>query len=131
MPESVLPDPTTPVILQTFGASTARALAAAHIGVPVVLLMDARPGAAWDSRAVVEQWKGVVSGFGPAKAVVAAHPEFVRMAHEAGMSVTPYTFNVAGAKGYASVTAEMSYFLYALGVDALFTDNPDKFPRTP
>jgi glycerophosphoryl diester phosphodiesterase len=23
----------------------------------------------------------------------------------------------------------MEYFLYTLGVDALFTDNPDQFPR--
>jgi glycerophosphoryl diester phosphodiesterase len=27
------------------------------------------------------------------------------------------------------VSAEMEYFLYTLGVDGLFTDNPDRFPR--
>jgi glycerophosphoryl diester phosphodiesterase len=27
------------------------------------------------------------------------------------------------------VGAEMRHFLYELGVDALFTDNPDRFPR--
>ena len=35
-------DPKTPVILQTFGESTARALAARKIGVPVVFLFDVR-----------------------------------------------------------------------------------------
>jgi glycerophosphoryl diester phosphodiesterase len=28
------------------------------------------------------------------------------------------------------VQDEMKYFLFTLGVDALFTDNPDMFPRT-
>jgi glycerophosphoryl diester phosphodiesterase len=27
------------------------------------------------------------------------------------------------------VREEMNYYLYDLGVDALFTDNPDMFPR--
>ena len=31
--------------------------------------------------------------------------------------------------GNPDVTQEMSHFLYRLDVDALFTDNPDKFPR--
>jgi len=30
---------------------------------------------------------------------------------------------------FENVQAEMRYFLYDLGVDALFTDNPDLFPR--
>lgn len=120
-------DAKTPVILQTFGESTARALNARRIGVPVVLLFDTR--GPFDAAAKVAQWRGVVSGFGPAKEVVASHPEFVRLAHEAGMTVTPYTFRAAAVKGYPDVTAEMSHFLYELGVDALFTDNPDKFPR--
>ena len=123
-------DPKTPVILQTFGESTAKALAARRIGLPIVLLIGGG-GGAWDSRAVVDRWKGVVTGFGPAKAIVAKHPEFVRLAHEAGMTVTPYTFNVKGATGFPSVKAEMEHFLYTLGVDALFTDNPDLFPRRP
>ena len=120
-------DRTTPIILQTFGESTARALHDRRIGVPVVLLFDAR--AAFNPAAMVARWKGVVDGFGPAKEVVAAHPEFVRLAHAATLTVTPYTFRAAAVKGYPDVTAEMSHFLYDLGVDALFTDNPDKFPR--
>ena len=30
---------------------------------------------------------------------------------------------------YPSVRDEMAKFLYDYGVDALFTDNPDQFPR--
>jgi glycerophosphoryl diester phosphodiesterase len=121
-------DPATPVVLQTFGESTARSLAARGIGVPVVLLIDSRPPA-WDPRADVAAWKGVISGFGPAKALVQRHPEFVRLAHDAGLTVTPYTFRSAATPEFPSVDAEMAHFLYELGVDALFTDNPDRFPR--
>lgn len=120
-------DKTTPIILQTFGESTARALHDRRIGVPVVLLFDQRTG--FDAAAFVARWKGVVDGFGPAKEVVAAHPELVRLAHAAKLTVTPYTFRAAAVKGYPDVTAEMAHFIYDLGVDALFTDNPDKFPR--
>lgn len=123
-------DPKTPVILQTFGESTARALAARKIGLPVVLLIGGASGS-WDPRAVVAQWRGVVAGFGPAKGILTTYPEFVRLAHDAGMTVTPYTFNTRATPGFQSVTAEMDHFLYTLGVDALFTDNPDRFPRRP
>ena len=120
-------DARTPVILQTFGESTARDLAARSIGVPVVLLID--DGSQWDSPAMVKAWKGTVAGFGPAKDIVRDHPELVGLAHAAGMTVTPYTFRSAATSGFSSVDAEMSHYLYTLGVDALFTDNPDRFPR--
>jgi glycerophosphoryl diester phosphodiesterase len=120
-------DARTPVILQTFGESTARALVDRKVGVPVVLLFGNRPG--FDPQQAVAAWKGVVTGFGPDKAVLAAHPQLVALAHAAGLTVTPYTFRSAATPGYASVDEEMRHFLYTLGVDALFTDNPDKFPR--
>ena len=120
-------DASTPVILQTFGESTARALAVRRIGVPVVLLVDDQPDL--DPRALVDAWKGTIAGFGPAKEVVSAHPDLVTLAHAAGMTVTPYTFRSAATPGFASVDAEMAHYLYTIGVDALFTDNPDRFPR--
>ncbi|MGD9904473.1 MAG: glycerophosphodiester phosphodiesterase family protein [Vicinamibacterales bacterium] len=119
-------DAKTPVILQTFGESTARALAARRIGVPVVLLLGRAPA---DVPAFVAAWKDVVAGFGPAKEILAARPDLVTEAHAAGLTVTPYTFRSASTPGHASVEAEMAHYLYTLGVDALFTDNPDKFPR--
>ena len=53
----------------------------------------------------------------------------VGWAHAAGLSVTPYTFRSAGQPAGRSVRDEMDTFLYTLGVDAVFTDNPDQFPR--
>jgi glycerophosphoryl diester phosphodiesterase len=59
---------------------------------------------------------------------VASRPELVRWAHAAGLTVTPWTFR-ASATMFASVREEMAAFLYDYDVDALFTDNPDQFPR--
>lgn len=120
-------DPKTPVILQTFGQPSARKLAQIKIGVPVVLLLGNAEG--FESAAAVKAWKGVVQGFGPAKSIVLKNPDFVKWAHAAGLTVTPYTFRASDPGGFRDVTAEMSHYLYTLGVDALFTDNPDKFPR--
>jgi glycerophosphoryl diester phosphodiesterase len=122
-------DPKTPVILQTFGRVTARNLATMRIGVPVVLLME------YDNRLKtpdeVKAWKGIVQGFGPAKRIVQENADFVRWAHAEGMTVTPYTFRSSDPlkSGFPDVGQEMSHFLYRLNVDALFTDNPDQFPR--
>jgi glycerophosphoryl diester phosphodiesterase len=122
-------DPKTPIILQTFGQSSARQLAQIKIGVPVVLLLGDDEG--FKTAAQIKAWKGIVQGFGPTKTIVLNNPDFVKWAHAEGMSVTPYTFREADAKrdGFKDVADEMSNYLYKLGVDALFTDNPDKFPR--
>lgn len=122
-------DPKTPVILQTFGQPSARKLAQIKIGVPVVLLLGDDEG--FKTAEQVRAWKGIVQGFGPAKAIVFRNPDFVKWAHAEGMTVTPYTFRASDASksGFRDVSEEMSHYLYTIGVDALFTDNPDKFPR--
>lgn len=119
-------DPKTPVILQTFGEESARTLSRIKVGVPVVLLISRGDG--WD-QARVGQWQGVVQGFGPAKGILLKTPDFVRWAREAGLTVVPYTFRAADTGDFPSVTAEMEHYLYTLGVDGVFTDNPDLFPR--
>jgi glycerophosphoryl diester phosphodiesterase len=120
-------DARTPVILQTFHEGTARKLAAMKIGVPVVLLLS--NGDSWTSAAAVKAWKPFVQGLGPAKAIVERTPDLVRWAHAEGMTVVPYTFRSSNSGSYPDVRAEMEHFLYKLGVDGLFTDNPDRFPR--
>ena len=122
-------DPKTPVILQTFGQASARKLAQIKIGVPVVLLLNDDDG--FKTAASLKAWKGIVQGFGPTKGIVLRNPDFVKWAHAEGMSVTPYTFRQSdtGKSGYKDVADEMARYLYKLDVDALFTDNPDKFPR--
>lgn len=121
-------DPRTPLILQTFGQQTARNLAQMKIGVPVVLLLADDTG--FKTAEQIKAWKGIIQGFGPAKGIVVKNPDFVKWAHAEGISVTPYTVTTRSlSPAYKDVTAEMSHLLYDLGVDALFTDNPDKFPR--
>jgi len=120
-------DPRTPLILQTFSEPSAKKLAAMKIGVPVVLLLSS--GAGWSSPAKFQEWKGVVQGLGPAKGIIEATPDFVKWAHAEGLTVTPYTFRASSPGKFPSVKAEMEHFLYTLGVDGLFTDNPDQFPR--
>ncbi|MCA1600851.1 MAG: hypothetical protein LC776_04095 [Acidobacteria bacterium] len=73
--------------------------------------------------------KQFATGIGPAKALV--DKNVVIQAHALGLSVTPYTFRSSNTGRFNNVREEMSYYLYSLGVDALFTDNPDLFPRVP
>jgi glycerophosphoryl diester phosphodiesterase len=120
-------DPKTPLILQTFSEQSARKLAAMKIGVPVVLLIN--NGTDWRTAEKIRAWKGIVDGFGPAKEIVSGNPDFVKWAHAEKMTVTPYTFRADSFGAFPSVKAEMEYFLYTLGVDGLFTNNPDQFPR--
>lgn len=124
-------DPKTPVILQTFSEVTVRNLAAMKLGVPIVYLVDDRTALdKLGSREAVAAAKAAgATGLGPAKAIVLKYPQLVTWAHELGMTVTPYTFRSRNPGKFASVKDEMAHFLYELDVDAVFTDNPDQFPR--
>jgi glycerophosphoryl diester phosphodiesterase len=79
------------------------------------------------------QLKGIVSfadGIGPDKNLLYQDSSIVSRARGAGLAVTPYTFRqISFPEQFSSVTEEMRYVLYTLGADALFTDNPDLFPR--
>ena len=63
--------------------------------------------------------------------MIEGHPEMVARAHKAGLTVTSWTFRAAETTAFPTVRDEMSHFLYELGIDALFTNNPDQFPRRP
>ncbi|HEX4346358.1 MAG TPA: glycerophosphodiester phosphodiesterase family protein, partial [Vicinamibacterales bacterium] len=69
------------------------------------------------------------SGIGPEKRVIADHPDMVARAHKAGLTVTSWTFRADEKTSFPTVKDEMSHYLYDLGIDALFTNNPDQFPR--
>ena len=122
-------DARTPVIVQSFDEITLKALAKDLPRVPRVFLVDPLSAARLDSPAKVRDIAAWATGIGPAKLIVEQHPELVTWAHEAGLTVTPYTFRSANTGAYPSVREEMAKFLYEYGVDALFTDNPDQFPR--
>lgn len=117
------------VIIQSFEETTVRALGRVLPDVPRVYLVGAPDAAALDSADKVRAIATWATGLGPNKAIVAARPELVRWAHAAGLTVTPWTFRSSNTGAFASVRDEMAKFLYDYGVDAVFTDNPDQFPR--
>lgn len=120
-------DPATPVILQTFSRRSVQNLARRRFGLPIVLLLEPRASGRWSRDDVLAARDLGATALGPDKAIVAAEPELVAWAHQAGLLVIPYTFRAAEVP---DVTAEMRQFLDDFGVDGLFTDNPDLFPRT-
>jgi glycerophosphoryl diester phosphodiesterase len=123
-------DPKTPVILQTFNPDTVRRLARMNLGVPIVLLIFGQGADSWASRESIVAAKATgASGLGPPKDLLLRHPQLVEWAHALGLTVTPYTFRSRNTGAFASVKDEMTHFLYELGVDGVFTDNPDQFPR--
>ena len=70
------------------------------------------------------------TGIGPNKTSLQKAPAIVEWAHAAKLTVTPWTFRASRPGEYPTVRDEMAYFLFTLGVDELFTDNHDMFPRT-
>lgn len=117
------------VIIQSFDETTVRLLAKELPEVKRVWLVDPASAARIDSAEKVRAVAGWATGLGPNKAIVAARPELVTWAHAAGLTVTPWTFRSSNTGAFKSVREEMEKFLYDYGVDGLFTDNPDQFPR--
>jgi len=117
------------VIIQSFDDTTVKLLAKDLPQVPRVWLVDPQNAARIDTEAKVKEVAGWATGLGPNKMIVAARPELVKWAHAAGLTVTPWTFRSSNTGTFTSVREEMTKFLYEYGVDAVFTDNPDQFPR--
>jgi glycerophosphoryl diester phosphodiesterase len=119
-------NPKTPVVIQSFSAASLKALRKDYgCKLPLVYLSDAADTTAGGLKAVKE----FADGIAPNKADVLARPEMVSDAHDLGMSVTVWTFRSEKNGTFKTVRDEMRYFLRELRVDALFTDNPDQFPR--
>ncbi|MBA2524711.1 MAG: hypothetical protein H0V18_02855, partial [Pyrinomonadaceae bacterium] len=120
----------TPVIIQSFSPNSLRKLSGTlKTRLPLVLLIGEEGRARWLTAAGLAEAKQFTSGIGPAKALV--DKSLVMQAHALGLSVTPYTFRSSNTGRFKTVREEMSYYLFNLGVDELFTDNPDLFPRVP
>jgi glycerophosphoryl diester phosphodiesterase len=123
-------DPRTPVIIQSFSADSLKRMAfELKTKLPLVFLINSDPGGKWLAAAGLKDIKTFASGIGPAKNLIENDPDVVKRAHAAGLTVTPYTFRSGATGKYRDVRQEMHQFLYTYGVDALFTDNPDQFPR--
>lgn len=123
-------DARTPVIIQSFSKdSLIRLRKEENTLLPLVWLIG-DPGQVELNGDGFKQVRKFADGIGPEKNILLAIPQIVRWAHEARLTVTPYTFRAAATGRFESVREEMAYFLHTLGVDAVFTDNPDQFPRT-
>lgn len=120
----------TPMIAQSFDEPTVRRLAAELPTVPRILLMDSLLGDGLTG-ARLREIARFATGIGPAKDLIDLEPAIVTRAHQAGLTVTAYTFRATNPGRFATVRDEMCHFLYTLEIDALFTDNPDQFPRQP
>jgi glycerophosphoryl diester phosphodiesterase len=77
---------------------------------------------------MLREAKASFDSIGPFKRDVTA--ELVQQAHAMGLKVFPYTFLAGDEKPFKDVRAEMAHYLYELGVDGMFTNNPDQFPRS-
>ena len=121
----------TPVVIQSFSPESLQKMRN-DLGVtlPLVLLLSDSGSERWLTRGGMAEIKTFAHGIGPAKSIIARNPKIVTWAHNADLTVTPFTFRAAGQPAGRTVRDEMREFLYTFDVDALFTDNPDQFPRT-
>jgi glycerophosphoryl diester phosphodiesterase len=117
---------TTPVIIQSFDEESIRRVAVDLPTIPRVFLTSSDADVT-DAR--LKELATFATGIGPEKRVIAQHPDMVARAHAAGLTVTSWTFRADEKTSFPNVQAEMSHYLYDLGIDALFTNNPDLFPR--
>jgi len=115
-----------PVIVQSFDRPTIKRMSTELPTVPRVFLTSS------DADVTDERLKDLATfatGIAPEKPVIARHPDLVARAHALNLTVTSWTFRADDKTAYRSVRDEMAQFLYTFGIDALFTNNPDQFPR--
>ena len=117
---------TTPVIIQSFDEPAIRRVAKELPAIPRVFLTSKDEDV---TEPRLRELSAFVTGIAPEKVVIARHPEMVKAAHALGMTVTSWTFRADEKTKFPTVRDEMAHFLYDLGIDALFTNNPDQFPR--
>jgi glycerophosphoryl diester phosphodiesterase len=119
-------DPKTPVIIQSFSEESLKTLRH-DLGCKLPLVYLVQRGELSAER--LKEVKKFADGVGPNKALVQRRPQLVRDAHDLGLSVTVWTFRAGSTGRFANVKDEMEHFLRDYQVDAVFTDNPDLFPR--
>jgi glycerophosphoryl diester phosphodiesterase len=116
----------TPVIIQSFDEEAIRRVSTDLPTIPRVFLTSSDEDVAEPRLRALAKFS---TGIAPEKFVIARHPDMVARAHAAGLTVTSWTFRSDEKTEFPDVAREMSHFLYDLGIDALFTNNPDLFPR--
>lgn len=124
-------DPRTPLVLQSFDEATLKAAVVDLPSVPRTFLVAPQDIDRLSTGAKLKDIAAWATGIGPNKAILDELPNLVTWAHAVNLTVTPWTFRASQPGRFPSVREEMKYFLFTIGVDALFTDNPDMFPRRP
>ena len=124
-------DPRTPVLLQSFTASSLQVLAATGTKLPVHFLVSAKDAPTWLTSEGLMRVKAFATGLSPEKTIVKDHAEGIARARQLGLLITPYTFRASAVTGFPDVRAEMAHYLGVLGVDGVITDNPDQMPPRP
>lgn len=121
----------TPVLLQSFSPESLRILRHEHgLDLPSTFLVGAyAEGRRWFRPEGFAEILEFATGIGPSKNLVLASPGLIGDAHQAGLTVIPYSFGSRDADEFADVATETRHFLYSLGADGLFINNPDLFPR--
>ena len=122
-------DPNESLVVQSFDPQALRDVTRARPDLARTFLFEGREAERWLTVDGLREVSTFATGIGPGKLMLDGHPDIVRRAHEAGLTVTPYTFTTRAPGRIADVAEEMRYYLEGLGVDALFTDNPDRAPR--
>jgi glycerophosphoryl diester phosphodiesterase len=122
-------DPRTPLILQSFDRTALQALTHDLPSIDRTFLLEPHGVSNWTTDAGLKEIATFATGLGPSKLLIDADPTLVPRAHAAGLTVIPYTFRSASTGRFTSVRDEMTHFLTVVGVDGMFTDNPDQFPR--
>jgi glycerophosphoryl diester phosphodiesterase len=120
--------PAGSLVVQSFDGAVLSELALELPRIPRTFLIEVRDGGRWLTPDGLAEIAEFATGIGPHKTLLDGRPDLVRAAHQAGLTVVPYTFTSRTPGRIADVGSEMAYYLSDLGVDALFTDNPDLFP---
>jgi glycerophosphoryl diester phosphodiesterase len=122
--------PKTPVVIQSFSADSLKLLRRDfHCKLPLVFLVGNGKTKEYTTAEGLRKVKEFADGIGPNKGLILERPGLVTDAHALRLSVTAWTFSAKRPGRFDNVQKEMAYFLRDLKVDALFTDNPDQFPR--
>jgi glycerophosphoryl diester phosphodiesterase len=121
-------DARTPVLLQSFTASSLQILSALGTKLPVHFLVNARDAQQWLTPDGLAKVKAFATGISPEKTAVLNQPDGIARAKQLGFLITPYTFRASAVSGFPDVRAEMAHYL-TLGVNGVITDNPDLMPR--
>jgi len=119
------PNDSTPILIQSFNKLSLKRMLDYGIRHPMLLLCSAGIKL---TPASFEDAKQYATAIGPSKEDVT--PELVEQAHGNNLQVVAYTYNRKNLPlKFGSVGAEIQHALYELGIDGLFTDNPDQFKR--